>query len=302
MPERIYYQRVQLLIQIMPIVFTEGCFALKGGTAINLFVRDMPRLSVDIDLVYLPYDNRETALQKTQAALARIAKNLRQTFHSVQIQEAYRLKPDALRLIINRNGKQVKVELSPVLRGTVFNPVQMKVTKTVETQFGFVEAPVVSIPDLYGGKFCAALDRQHPRDIFDVKLLFDNEGMTDSIRKAAIVYMISHPKPLSELLNPRFKDIQSVFANEFEGMTKEPVLLSVLELTREKLVNWVMDSLTAPEKEFLLSFKKRHPQWNLLGIEGVENMPAVQWKLKNLAGMEQSKHRESLRKLEELLQ
>ncbi|MBN1604141.1 MAG: nucleotidyl transferase AbiEii/AbiGii toxin family protein [Chitinispirillaceae bacterium] len=149
MSEKIYYQRVQLLIQILPIVFTENCFALKGGTAINLFVRDMPRLSVDIDLVYLPDDSRERALQNSQAALDRIAIKLRKTFQGIQIQEAYRLKPDALRLIINRNGEQVKVELSPVLRGTVFNPVQMKVTATLQTQFGFVEASVVSIPDLY---------------------------------------------------------------------------------------------------------------------------------------------------------
>lgn len=146
------------------------------------------------------------------------------------------------------------------------------------------------------------MDRQHPRDLFDVKVLFENEGVTDSIRKAAIVYMLSHPKPLSELLNPRFKDIKGIFRNEFEGMTNKPVLLNDLELTRETLVTVVMDSLTVSEKEFLLSFKEKNPQWNLLGMEGVENMPAVQWKLKNLAGMEQAKHRESLRKLRELLQ
>jgi hypothetical protein len=114
--------------------------------------------------------------------------------------------------------------------------------------------------------------------------------------------MISHPKPLSELLNPRFKDIGSIFKCEFEGMTNVPVMLSNLETTRETLVKVLTDSLTSSEKEFLISFKAKTPQWNLLGIEGVEKMPAVQWKLKNLAGMEQVKHRESLIKLRELLQ
>ena len=50
----VYRRQVQLLIRVLPSIAEEACFALKGGTAINLFVRDMPRLSVDIDLTYLP--------------------------------------------------------------------------------------------------------------------------------------------------------------------------------------------------------------------------------------------------------
>jgi hypothetical protein len=49
-----FYRQVVLLIELLPLVARERCFALKGGTAINLFVRDLPRLSVDIDLTYLP--------------------------------------------------------------------------------------------------------------------------------------------------------------------------------------------------------------------------------------------------------
>jgi predicted nucleotidyltransferase component of viral defense system len=48
-----YYKQVELMLKIIPLVAAERCFALKGGTAINLFVRDMPRFSVDIDLTYL---------------------------------------------------------------------------------------------------------------------------------------------------------------------------------------------------------------------------------------------------------
>lgn len=53
-----FYAQVQLLLRVLPFVAQESCFALKGGTAINLFVRDFPRLSVDIDLVFLAEDNR----------------------------------------------------------------------------------------------------------------------------------------------------------------------------------------------------------------------------------------------------
>lgn len=58
----IYSKQVQLLVRVLPLVDTEKCFALKGGTAINLFYRALPRLSVDIDLLYIPMDNRENAL------------------------------------------------------------------------------------------------------------------------------------------------------------------------------------------------------------------------------------------------
>ena len=53
-PASPYYAQVRLLVRELPVVAKETCFALKGGTALNLFVRDMPRLSVDIDLAYVP--------------------------------------------------------------------------------------------------------------------------------------------------------------------------------------------------------------------------------------------------------
>ncbi len=170
----IYYKQVQLLIQVLPFVAKQKCFALKGGTAINLFVRDFPRLSVDIDLVYLPMKSRDDALQEICDALDAISADLKIAFKDVELTEAYRSKRDALRLIVARNGVQIKVELSPVLRGTVYEPKLMEVCTAVEDEFGYVEMPVVDLADLYAGKICAALDRQHPRDLFDVKWLLEN--------------------------------------------------------------------------------------------------------------------------------
>lgn len=68
-----FYKQVGLLVQLLPIVGQQRCFALKGGTAINLFVRDLPRLSVDIDLAYLPMTDRDQALTEIDAALKAIA-------------------------------------------------------------------------------------------------------------------------------------------------------------------------------------------------------------------------------------
>ena len=163
------------------------------------------------------------------------------------------------------------------------------------------KARVLSLQDLYGGKICAALDRQHPRDFFDIKLLLENEGLTEEIRKAFIVYLISHSRPMSELLDPNFKDIQSVFENEFQGMTRESVSLKQLLDTRDKLVKCIHSDLTSNERKFILSVKERRPDWELLGLDGIDRLPAVQWKFQNLERMEREKHAEAVERLKRCL-
>jgi predicted nucleotidyltransferase component of viral defense system len=297
----IYYKQVQLLMQLLPFVAKQKCFALKGGTAINLFVREFPRLSVDIDLVYLPMKGRDEALQEIGEALDAIGADLKAAFKGVELTEAYKSKRDSLRLIVARNGVQVKVELSPVLRGTVYEPQLMEVCAAVEDEFGYVEMPVVALADLYAGKICAALDRQHPRDLFDIKWLLENEGLTDEIRKAFLVYLSSHNRPMAELLRPQYKDISAIYAGEFANMAETDVSLEKLLAVRERLVELIHQGLTEGEKGFLRSFKNREPDWALLGLEGVNELPAIKWKQINLAKMPESKHKLALEKLEDIL-
>ena len=68
-----YHEQVRLLVSLLPFLNDEPCFALKGGTAINLFVQPLPRLSVDIDLAYLPLEPRDEALRRCREALQRLA-------------------------------------------------------------------------------------------------------------------------------------------------------------------------------------------------------------------------------------
>ena len=288
-------------MQILPFVAKQECFALKGGTAINLFVREFPRLSVDIDLVYLPVKGRDDALREICVALDAISADLKSTFKDVELTESYKSKRDALRLIIVRNGVQIKVELSPVLRGTVYEPQLMEVCAAVEDEFGYVEVPVVDLADLYAGKICAALDRQHPRDLFDVKWLLENEGLTEEIRKALLVYLSSHNRPMAELLRPQHKDLSAIYAGEFASMAATDVPLKELEAVRERLVETIHQELTDGEKRFLLSFKNRQPDWALLNLEGVSELPAIKWKQINLAKMPDDKHKQALEKLREVL-
>jgi len=296
-----YYKQVQLLVQLLPLVAEEECFALKGGTAINLFIRDLPRLSVDIDLVYLPMKTRKDALNNIYGALSRISKRISDAFPGVEIVESFRDKPDALRLVVSRKNVTVKIELSPVLRGTVFDVAVQEVCQKVEEEFGYVEMAVVSLADLYAGKICAALDRQHPRDLYDVKLLLDHEGLTDEIHEAFLVYLISHPRPIAELLNPDYKDIKQLYEGEFVHMEEEYVSLEDLVLARKNLVSLVNKKLTETEKRFLLSFKNKTPDWGLLNIEGIEDLPAVKWKLINLEKMKADKHKIAYEKLKQVL-
>ncbi|UWU12970.1 nucleotidyl transferase AbiEii/AbiGii toxin family protein [Rhizobium sullae] len=271
------------MIAAVPFVAAEQEFALKGGTAINLFVRDMPRLSVDIDLTYLPVAPRAESLAAIDAGMKRIAAALRTGLRGARVNEVVNAREKIVtKLMVQGTDAQIKIEVTPVLRGCVFEPEARAVSPTVEDAFGFVEMQVVSFSDLYAGKIMAALDRQHPRDLFDVRDLFANEGISDDLRRAFIVYLISHDRPISEVLVPRRKDIAQEFAQGFDGMTAEPVVLDALLATREELIAAVAAGMPEEHRAFLLGFKKGEPDWSLLGVEGADELPAVRWKQLNL--------------------
>jgi hypothetical protein len=298
--DTIYFRQVQFLVRLLPLIAKEECFALKGGTAINLFIRDLPRLSVDIDLVYLPMHGRDEALDNIRRALSRISEVITKSISGARVQNTHQ-QSDALRLIVQKDDVRIKVELSPVIRGVVFPEATMEVRKQVEENFGYAEMKVVSLPDLYAGKLCAALDRQHPRDLFDVKLLLANEGLTDDLRKTFLVYLISHQRPIAELLRPQRKNIRDVYENEFVRMSQIEVSVEELEETRETLITQIHGTLTDQERKFLLSFKSRSPEWALLDVEGIEQLPSVRWKMLNLEKLPPHKHKIALEKLEAAL-
>jgi predicted nucleotidyltransferase component of viral defense system len=153
-----YRQQVALLIRVIPFVAKEEVFALKGGTAINLFVRDMPRLSVDIDLTYLPVENRAASLAAIDDAMLRIKDRVEQGLLGVKV-SASRSADEKIvtKLTVRDQDAQIKIEVTPVLRGTVYDPALTGVVPIVEDTFGFAEIKIVSFADLYAGKIVAAL-------------------------------------------------------------------------------------------------------------------------------------------------
>jgi predicted nucleotidyltransferase component of viral defense system len=296
-----YRAQVALLVEVMPFVAVEKDFALKGGTAINLFLRDMPRLSVDIDLTYLPVADRAQSLAAIDAAMKRLGGAIRGGLHGARVNEVVNAAEGIVtKLTVQRPGAQIKIEVTPVLRGCAFAPEIRSVSASVEDQFGYAEMQVVSFADLYGGKIMAALDRQHPRDLFDVRDLLANEGITDELRQAFIVYLISHGRPIGEVLRSPQKDISAAFAGEFAGMTAVEVPLSELTAARSALVSAIVGGMPEAHRRFLIGFKKGEPDWRLLGVPEAADLPAVRWKQRNLDRLTSEARTRLVRELEEL--
>ena len=298
-----YLEQARLLLRYLPALSSVDCFALKGGTAINLFVRDLPRLSVDIDLAFLPLSPRETALTEIREALAEMAVHAQRLVPGLRVINAG--GADSPKQIAATGRARIKIEPNPVLRGTVFPPETRRLTLTAESLFELsVSAPVVSHADLYAGKLCAALDRQHPRDWFDLHLLLDKEGMDEALRQAFVVYLACHHRPMAELLKPRTKPLRSTFERAFAGMAREPVSLQALESTQAELPGLLLSSLIESERRFLLSILLGEPEWSLLPFPHLAELPALRWKLVNVENLKRSptKHRAAVAALRAVLE
>jgi len=276
-----YLAQVRLLMRLLPIVSTESAFALKGGTAINLFYREMPRLSVDIDLAYLPIEERATSLHAIDAAFDRIMARMNKLPGVTATRIAGGGGGDT-RILANADGVTVKIETSPVMRGAIGKPRLMRTTDAVEDAFGFVATNVLAFDDLYAGKLHAALDRQHPRDLFDIKLLYENEGLTDDLSRAFLVYAACSSRPMHELLAPNERDIAEDFAREFAGMTVEPVNIDALLSARKRLIGDIQSRLDGDVAEFLCTLQAGEPDFSLIDLPQAADLPAIKWKILNL--------------------
>lgn len=277
-----YLDTARLLTQVAPIVLSTDAFALKGGTAINLFIRDMPRLSVDLDLAFTDHTlSRDDALELIGETLGASAKQL-QKLGFITKTLAVANTTDT-KLLARRQNIEIKIEVNFVLRGLVGPVSRRPLTEQARNKLqAEIDIPVASTEDVYGGKLVAALDRQHPRDLFDVMQLFENEGITPAVRRAFVIYLASHPRPLHEVLAPKRKDITLEYEGAFSGMTAETIPLGQLIAARERLIQDLQRDLDANERAFLMSFVSLSPTWALLDIPHASQLPALRWKTCNL--------------------
>jgi hypothetical protein len=278
-----YIEVVRLLLEAIPVVFQQPQFAMKGGTALNLFVQDLPRLSVDIDVVFVDHTTSRTeALRQIGAALEEARKELNR--RGLQAESLVGALGDEAKLFLRRGSHLVKVEVNHVFRGTML-PVQAR-SLTPESRRLFtteVHVPVLATDELYGSKLVAALHRQHPRDLFDVHCLFGTGGITDEMVECFVGYLAGHHRPLHEVLASRDHDLTNTYENEFKGMARMPISLEALVASRDRLRQELDARLTANHRAFLLGLVAGEPDWNLMRCGHLRELPAIRWKLQNLA-------------------
>lgn len=280
--DKVYADTVRLLLQVAPDVFDNSSFALKGGTAINLFIRDMPRLSVDIDVVYTPWQApREQALAEIANELEAIC--ARVTSLGLRARRVPNKDREDTKLLIESAENQIKVEINTVFRGTVLPPERRALTPKTATMFSTeLELPVLAPAELYGSKLVAAMDRQHPRDLFDVWQMFEADGLSDATVECFVTDLAGHNRPTHEVLFGPEKSIDAQYRNNFAGMTTEPVNLDTLLEARTRLRAALHQRLTDRQRQFLSGLARARPDWSLLQCAHASELPALRWKLANL--------------------
>ncbi len=286
--DKSYVDTVRLMLEAAPDVFQSSRFAMKGGTALNLFVQDMPRLSVDIDVVFVAHKTgRETALAEIAAELAAIQRRF--TSRGIGAEVVSSKTGDETKLIARRGREEVKIEINHVFRGTLLPVEHRPLVKAASDLFTTsLSVPTLAVAELYGSKLVAAMDRQHPRDLFDVHGMFLRFGLTPEIVECFVGYLAGHNRPVHEVLYSRDIGLALPFENEFAGMEREPVTVPELEAARTRLRRELLAALTAAHKRFLLGLVAGVPPWEAMACRHLAELPAIQWKLQNLARLKQS--------------
>ena len=295
---QVYAQKVELLLRLIPIVMEEGVFAVHGGTAINLFLKNLPRYSVDINLTYIPLSDRNASLDDINLHLQSICNKAKKAFKGMHIVPNY----STCKLLCEYRGKQVKVEVNQTKRGLVGgDAVTIPLSDKAQEEFGlYCEANIVPLTQLYGGKIAAALSRQHPRDLFDVRHM--DIPLADC-REGLIFCLLGSDRPIHESFAPRLIDQREAMVNQFKGMTDIPFTYDKFEATRSKLIADVNQLMNEADKRFLISFELGNPQWEGYEVEYFKGYPSVKWKqlnLEKLAKQNPKKLEEEAKKLEEI--
>lgn len=284
-----YHKQVALLISVIPEIALETRFALHGGTAINLFDRDMPRLSVDIDLTYIPIEDRETSFNNISEALIKIKSSIEKRLQGSRVEH----KLEMHKLLISHKDAMIKIEVSQIVRGILGAVTEKILCEKAQEKFDtFCSINIVPNGQLYGGKVCAAMDRQHPRDIFDVKQLLQKQGFTKEIKEGFLFRLLSSDRSIQDVLFPNLQDQRLAMANQFAGMSEEQFTYEEYEFVRETMVKTVQASITEKDKLFIIGFKNVVPDWSIYNFEAY---PSIKWKQLNLEKIKAanpSKHKE----------
>ena len=184
---------------------------------------------------------------------------------------------------IESNGTSVKVEINKIGRGTLLPPVSMTLCEKAADFFDCdLTLPLLAPEEIYAGKFMAALSRQHPRDLYDVREFFRHKEITPLLADCFVAYLLMGKEPLHEALFSPDNLEKTSFTKNTEGMLLSPCSWDDLLPVRHQLQFALIESITEKHKQFLLSFVNASPDFSLMPFPHLKDMPSVKWKLKNL--------------------
>ncbi|WP_423128692.1 nucleotidyl transferase AbiEii/AbiGii toxin family protein [Gaoshiqia sp. Z1-71] len=290
---KLYKEQVRLLLRILPVIYREEDFAVHGGTAINLFIKDLPRYSVDVDLTYIPFGPRDESLAEINKKLDAISQQLQRAVPNINIRPV----PNKLLCTLGRNT--VKIEVNGIKRGIIGSTIEMPLCNKAQAEFGmYCKARIVPVEQLYGGKIAAALSRQHPRDLFDYNYM--DPDKINNLKRGFMFALLGSDKPFIASLAPHVINQQEALENQFRGMTDIPFTYENYETAREKLIAFINVMLNEEDKAFLVSFEEGDPQWEKSAYSDFRDFPSVQWKLHNVNKLKtqtRAKHRQEVERL-----
>lgn len=275
----VFQKQVNLLLRVLPELVKDGRYALHGGTAINLFYQEMPRLSVDIDLTWIPYGDRENDLKQIYDSLQSASERVRKAIPGIHIREPFS-ENEEYKLYCRWGETTVKIEVNTINRGVLSPPDMRSLCSAARKQFdSYCEVQTVPFNQLYGGKIVAALDRQHPRDIFDCWKLLESRYDPESLKEGFLFCLLSSKRPIHEILDPRLLDHRSTLLSQFKGMTDLDFPYELFDEVRDDVKHRMLNSFNLGDKTFLMSFAAGVPDWNVHNWSGY---PGIMWKLMNL--------------------
>lgn len=290
---KLYKEQVRLLLRILPVIYREEDFAIHVGTAINLFIKNLPRYSVDVDLTYIPLTPREESLTEIDKKLAKISQQFQRAVPDVTI------RPAPCKLLCTLGRSTVKIEVNGIKRGVIGPTIEAPLCDKAQEEFGmYSKARIVPLEQLYGGKIAAALSRQHPRDLFDY-IYMDADKICE-LKRGFIFALLGSDKPFIESLSPHSINQQETLENQFRGMTDIPFTYENYKNARKQLIVFVNSMISEEDRAFLIGFEEGDPQWENPAYNDFQNFPSVQWKLFNINKLKTQnpvKHRQGVEKL-----
>lgn len=283
----------QLLIEFHNHAFLRGKLVLKGGTAINLFYLTLARLSVDLDLNYVGELDRE----KMQEQRAEIEKSVEQVSLALGYKVQRGINEHALTEWYlgyqnhARTFDQIQVEINFLMRVCAIPPILLPAIPIADDDES-CKFFILSVEELFAGKIKALIQRQHPRDLYDL-YRFVRTGVAhqdDLLRKLTVLFCStmdrdfrtydlkraakSTAQDVERLLYPLLKAGDRPTGPEMFA-SAEPILQNVLDHSRENaFLQQMATGQYAPELLF-----PEHPDI----VERIRAHPALLWKATNVA-------------------